>query len=223
MKSVFSASPSPPSSPGAAEGDSGGGCATSASAPRTLCLPVTADDRRIAWLAYLAIALALAENAIPSPLPGVKPGLANIVTLVVLERYGWRTAVWVALLRVVAASLLMGTFLAPAFFLSFAGALASLVVLGASRTLPQRWFGPVTHSVAAALAHMAGQLAVVWLWLIPHAGLALLVPVFALAALLFGTLNGLAAALLLRRFAVQVPQHPPLPRWERAWSKRAAP
>jgi hypothetical protein len=53
-------------------------------------LPVTADDRRIARLAALAIGLTLAEAAIPSPIPGVKPGLANIVILLVLLQYGWR-------------------------------------------------------------------------------------------------------------------------------------
>ncbi|MGB8884626.1 MAG: Gx transporter family protein, partial [Azonexus sp.] len=59
-------------------------------------LTVTAEDRRVAWLATAAVALSLVDAAIPSPLPGVKPGLANIVTLVVLIRYGWATAVWVS-------------------------------------------------------------------------------------------------------------------------------
>jgi len=35
---------------------------------------------------------------------------------------------------------------------------------------------------------------VVYLWLIPHAGIAYLIPVFATAALVFGTVNGLIAA-----------------------------
>ena len=71
-------------------------------------LTVTAEDRRVAWLATAAVALSLVDAAIPSPLPGVKPGLANIVTLVVLIRYGWATAVWVSGLRVLAGSLLLG-------------------------------------------------------------------------------------------------------------------
>ena len=49
-------------------------------------LTVTAEDRRVAWLASAAVGLSLVDAAIPSPLPGVKPGLANIVTLVVLAR-----------------------------------------------------------------------------------------------------------------------------------------
>ena len=168
-------------------------------------LLTTADDHRIAKLAAMALGLTLLEAVIPSPLPGVKPGLANIVTLVVLARFGLRTAVWVSLLRVVAGSVLLGTFLAPTFVLSFSGALASLAALAAAHTLPARWFGPVTLSICAALAHIAGQVAVVFFWLIPHAGVGYLLPVFAAAALLFGTVNGIAAAYLMARLpAAQV-------------------
>jgi heptaprenyl diphosphate synthase len=98
---------------------------------------------------------------------------------------------------VFAASLLFGNFLTPTFVLSLSGALASLAMLALAMHLPARWFGPVSHSIFAAFAHIAGQLLVVRLWLIPHAGLAYLVPVFAAAALIFGTLNGLIAAKLL--------------------------
>jgi heptaprenyl diphosphate synthase len=97
----------------------------------------------------------------------------------------------------VAGSLLLGQFLAPGFFLSLAGALASLAALGFAMHLPARWFGPVSQSLVAAFAHIAGQLAVARLWLVPHDGLFTLLPFFALAALLFGLANGLAAAKLL--------------------------
>lgn len=160
----------------------------------TIKLDTTPEDHRIARLAAVALGLTVLEAAIPSPLPGVKPGLANIVVLIVLARYGWRAAAWVSLLRVVAGSLLMGSFLAPGFFLSLTGAVCSLAALAASRHLPQRWFGAVTHSVLAAFAHIAGQMLVVYLWLIPHSGIAYLIPIFAAASLVFGTVNGLVAA-----------------------------
>ncbi len=159
-----------------------------------ILLSTTAEDHHIARMAALALGLSVLEAAIPSPLPGVKPGLANIVTLIVLARYGWRAAAWVSLLRVVAGSLLFGNFLAPGFFLSFSGALCSLALLAACQHLPRRWFGPVTHSILAAFAHIAGQLLVVYFWLIPNAGVAYLFPIFATAALVFGTVNGLIAA-----------------------------
>jgi heptaprenyl diphosphate synthase len=168
--------------------------AASQNSGTSLSLTASAADHHIARMAALALGLSVLEAAIPSPLPGVKPGLANIVTLIVLERYGWRTAAWVSLLRVLSGGLLMGNFLAPGFFLSLGGALCSLAVLAASQYLPKSWFGPVTQSILAAFAHIAGQLLLVYFWLIPHTGLLYLVPVFACAALVFGTVNGLIAA-----------------------------
>jgi heptaprenyl diphosphate synthase len=161
-------------------------------------LKVTPDDRRIARYAAAAIALTVAEAALPSPLPGVKPGLANIVVLIVLWRHGWRDAAWVSLLRVVAGSLLVSQFLAPGFFLSLTGALASLAVLAGAARLPRSLFGPVTASILAAVAHIGGQLLLARLWLVPHDGVFYLVPVFAASALVFGIVNGLIAAKLLK-------------------------
>jgi heptaprenyl diphosphate synthase len=160
-------------------------------------LPVSADDRRIARLAALAIGLTLAEAAIPSPVPGVKPGLANIVILLVLLQYGWRAAASVSALRVLAGGLLLGSLFAPGFWLSAAGALASLAVLGLAQHLPQRYFGPVSLSVLAAFGHIGGQLALAGWWLLPGAALLKLLPVFAAAALIFGTVNGVITARLL--------------------------
>lgn len=169
----------------------------------TIELTPTPEDRRIARHAAAAIVLTVAEAAIPLPLPGVKPGLANIVTLVVLARWGWREAVWVSLLRVLAGSLLLGQFLAPGFFLSLSGAVASLLVLGIAVRLPKRWFGPVSQSILAAFAHIGAQLVVARLWLVPHDGVFYLLPVFALAAVVFGLVNGLIAARLLRELGAR--------------------
>jgi heptaprenyl diphosphate synthase len=162
-------------------------------------LKPTPDDHRIAAYAAAAITLTIAEAAIPSPLPGIKPGLANIIVLVVLLRHGWRDAAWVSLLRVFAGSLAIGQFLAPGFFLSLTGALTSLVALGLSCRLPPRWFGPVTHSIIGAFAHIGGQLLIARLWLVPHDGVFFLAPLFAVSALLFGMVNGIAASHLISR------------------------
>jgi heptaprenyl diphosphate synthase len=164
-------------------------------------LAVDADDLRIARLAAAAVGLSLIDAAIPMPLPGVKPGIANIVVLMVLARYGWRVAAWVSLLRVVAGALLLGQFLAPGFFLSLSGALMSLLVLAPAARLPARWFGLISWSLLASFAHIAGQLLLARLWLVPHNGLFRLAPIFFLAALVFGIANGLVAARLLKESA----------------------
>ena len=149
-------------------------------------------------LAAVAIGLSLAEAVIPSPLPGVKPGLANIVVLIVLLQHGMRTAIWVSALRVLAGSLLLGSFLSPGFWLSLAGASTSLMVLAVVRYLPRRVFGPVSLSVLAAFGHIGGQLVLAWGWLLPAASIGYLLPVFAAAALIFGAVNGVIVARLLK-------------------------
>jgi heptaprenyl diphosphate synthase len=158
------------------------------------------DDHRVAKLAALAIGLHLVEAILPSPLPGVKPGIANIVTLFVLYRFDFATAAWVSLLRVFAGSLLLGQFLSPTFALSLSGALMSLGILSLAQYLPKQHFGPISLSILGAFAHMAGQLILVRFWLIPHAGVAYLVPLFMAAALLFGVINGLVTSHLLKAY-----------------------
>jgi heptaprenyl diphosphate synthase len=159
----------------------------------------TAEDHHIAKLTALAIGLHILEAVIPSPLPGVKPGIANIVTLFVLYEYGFATAAWVSLLRVFASSLLLGQFLSPTFVLSLSGAIFSLAALYLAQHLPKKIFSAITLSILAAFAHIAGQLIVVRLWLIPHTGVVYLIPIFAIAALLFGFINGLITANLIQK------------------------
>ena len=157
---------------------------------KTINITTTAEDHHIAKLTALAIGLHMLEAVFPSPLPGVKPGIANIVTLYVLYEYGFATAAWVSLLRVFASSLLLGHFLSPTFVLSLSGAIFSLCALFFTQYLPKKYFSAISLSIIAAFAHIAGQLIVVRLWLIPQTGVVYLVPVFAVAALVFGVING---------------------------------
>ena len=149
-------------------------------------------------MAALAIALSMAESVFPSPIPGVKPGLANIVILLVLHQDGIRAAVWVSALRVIAGSLFFGSFLTPTFFLSLSGATCSLLMLMLTSYLPRSLFGPVTHSLLSSIAHIAGQLVIVYLWLMPHKGILYLIPILATAAVVFGMVNGIIAARILK-------------------------
>ena len=75
--------------------------------------------------------------------------------------------------------------------------------------LPGRWFGAVSLSLIAAFCHIAGQLALARLWLIPSDGILYFVPPFALAACLTGLVNGLACSALLRQ--PPSPQEPDTP------------
>lgn len=159
----------------------------------THTLQVTDEDRQIAWLTALAIVIHILESGIPSPLPGIKPGLANVVTLLVLYRFGWRYAAWVSGLRVVAGSLLIGTFMSPTFFLSLSGAIASMIAIGLLWLLPRGWISLYGFSILAAVTHICAQLYVAWMLFVPHAMILRLLPVLIAAGIIFGIFNAIIA------------------------------
>lgn len=152
-------------------------------------------------MAALAITIHVLESALPTPVPGIKPGLANVITLAAMLLWGWRVAAWISLLRVLVGSLFIGTFLTPTFLLSLSGACCSLMVLGVAYISSVKFtaFAPtaVGYGVLAAMAHMLGQfLAAYWLF-IPHKALFHLLPVLMTAALIFGLLSGVITARLV--------------------------
>ena len=159
----------------------------------------TEEDHRIAKLAALAIGIHVLESAIPSPIPGIKPGLANVITLLTFVLYGWRAAVWVSLLRVVIGSVIVGTFFSPTFMLSLSGACASLVVLVVIAGSGGLGLSPIGLSIVAAMAHMAGQFGVAYALFVPHPALLGLLPVLMTAALLFGAVSGVFTCKVLAR------------------------
>lgn len=168
-----------------------------------LRIQTTRQDHLIAWLTALAITIHIAESALPSPVPGVKPGLANVITVICLMQFGWRTAAWVAMLRVLVGSLLIGTFLSPAFALSLAGACATIAVLylaqRLSAQLPALRLGVIGYSLLAAMAHMYAQFCVAYWLFIPHQGLFQLLPVLMTMAVIFGLVSGIIAQHVLNR------------------------
>ncbi len=144
----------------------------------------------LAGYAALAIVIHILEAGLPSPVPGIKPGLANVITLVVMLRHGWALAAWVVLLRVLVSALLLGTFLTPTFLLSAAGAAASLAGLWAvselHRLAGRQLFSAYGLGMISACLHISGQFFVAWKLFVPHPGLLVLLPVLLSASLAFG-------------------------------------
>lgn len=171
----------------------------------TTTLTTNREDHLIAWLAALAIAIHLIEAALPSPIPGIKPGLANVVTVAALILFGWRVATWVSLLRVLVGSLFAGTFLSPTFVLSVSGAVCALMILGLASKLPGVRFGPVGYCILAALAHMSAQFFVAYTLFIHHPGLFTLLPMLMTAAVVFGAISGILTQMALGSLKEQRP------------------
>ena len=116
--------------------------------------------RKLTWMALsiaLAMVMSFIESQIPSfvPIPGVKMGLANIVVVFALYRFGWKEALGISMLRVILVSLLFGHL--ASFFYRFAGALlsfAGMVLLKQSGR-----FSCIAVSVTGGVLHNIGQIA----------------------------------------------------------------
>ncbi|HTO92853.1 MAG TPA: Gx transporter family protein [Bacteroidota bacterium] len=153
---------------------------------------------RIGFLTAAGTALFVLESLIPLPLPFLKVGLANISTLLALLIAGPADAVSVVFLRVLAGSLITGSFLGPAFILAMTAGLAAAAAMALLRTGAGRLFGPVGLSLAGATAHVSTQLALVMLLYVRNAAVAQVFPLLLLTALVGGLVVGLVAARLLR-------------------------
>ncbi len=162
--------------------------------------------RRLVNLALLAAAslvLFLFESVIPAPLPWVRLGLANVMTVTVLFLYGTREAFLLTILRVVLGSLLLGAFLAPAFFLSLGGGLAATAVMAAARALASRSLSIVGVCVLGAVAHNAGQLVILSAFFLRGPDAVHLLPYLTLSATLLGAFTGFAARALVGYLAAR--------------------
>lgn len=153
----------------------------------------------LALLGALAIVLHTVEAAIPSPLPWVKIGLANVVTLVTIPLFGGSAALAVTVVRVVVGSMITGTFLGPSFIISLtSGVVATLAMITAHHFFT-RAFSLAGVSVIGAYAHSFTQVMVVYLLLIRHKEIFYILPFFLSMSLLMGLATGLAAIILEKK------------------------
>ena len=156
--------------------------------------------KRLAVLAmFTAIALTIfvAEAQIPPvvPIPGVKLGLANIVTLIAMVMLGRREAGLILLVRIAMGSVFTGG--VSAFIFSIAGgALAYAVMCMTLRPFSGKLLWVV--SVFGAVAHNLGQLCAAVL-ITKTASLFLYAPVLLASAIVTGVFTGFAAMYLIRR------------------------
>ena len=157
------------------------------------------DKHRIAILAAYALALHGFESLLPTPIPWLKLGLTNIITLAALILYGFRTALLVTLILVVLASIFIGTFLGPAFILSAGGSISSVIAMGLSMKLFKNLFGTVGISLIGALFHNIAQLSLAYFLFIQRIEAVLIIaPLIVLIGTVTGIINGIISDILIK-------------------------
>ena len=151
----------------------------------------------LALLTALALIIFVVELQLPSltPIPGIKLGLANIVTVFAVYRYRAGEAALVLLARIILGSLFSGNMMAIMYSLA-GGALCLLVMLLLKKVIPVKhmWL----CSVFGAVLHNTGQVAVACavtgtVWIVWY------LPVLVLSGCVAGAFTGLCAQLVVSR------------------------
>jgi heptaprenyl diphosphate synthase len=145
---------------------------------------------RLGLLVAVAATLQIAESLVPKPLPWLRLGLANAVTLFVLVRVGFSAALAVALLRVLLSGLLLGTLGSPPFLLSAAGGTLACLAMAIALRAASPPLSLLGVSVVGAAAHGVGQLAVLGVLVGGGEAILALAPVLLASAVPLGLLTG---------------------------------
>ncbi len=149
-------------------------------------------------LISMAIILSYVERLIPVgiviPLPGIKLGLANIITIFALFYLDIKAAVTINLLRCAISSLLFGGLMT--FFFSFTGAMASLLVMILLKKGYEKYFSIIGISIAGAAAHNVGQLLLAYI-ILKSGGVFGYLTLLLLASLVTGLLTAVVAGSII--------------------------
>ena len=139
----------------------------------------------------LSLIIFALESVIPPlvPVPGIKLGLSNIITLILIREYSARDTLLVLLARILLASFLFGQ--AISLLYSLAGGLLSLgAMLLVNRLLNRRYL--FLTSTVGGLFHNLGQLLIA-LFLTQVIGVLAYLPFLILSGIVTGLFTGLCA------------------------------
>ena len=151
----------------------------------------------LSLLTAIALTIFMVEAQIPAlvPVPGVKMGLSNIVTVFAVFALGPAEGAAVLFVRIFLGAVFAGNF--STIFYSAAGGLCAILVtilLKKILTNKQLWVA----GACGAVAHSIGQMAMAIL-LTGTPGLVLYLPVMIVISILTGCFTGLCAQFLVNR------------------------
>lgn len=150
----------------------------------------------LALFTALAMIIFAVESAIPPivAIPGIKLGLSNIITLIILRLYTKKDAFLVLLARILLSTLLFGQ--AMSLMYSLAGGICCFLSMCLINRLLQGHFLYLT-SITGAIFHNLGQIAVAWL-VTAVSGVLAYLPFLLLSGVITGLFTGLCAQFTLR-------------------------
>lgn len=149
----------------------------------------------------LSMVLSYVEFLVPFSfaVPGVKLGLANIVTMFALYRLGKTQALVLSLVRVLLVSLLFGN--AFALLYSLSGAVLSYLMM--LLFIKTGRFGPIGVGIVGGVSHNVGQILCAML-LLETKRIVYYLPVLLISGTLAGLVIGLLAGMLVNRIGNKI-------------------
>lgn len=141
----------------------------------------------------LIVFLIEAQIPLPIAIPGVKLGIANVITLFAIWMLGWKEAGAILIVRIILGNLIVGNVMAMLY--SMAGGLLCWIIMSLLKPIMkqnQMWI----MSVLGALGHNAGQLGVA-VWISGTVGMLWYAPVLLLAGIVTGAFTGKCTELVL--------------------------
>jgi len=153
---------------------------------------------RLSLFLSMALTLGMIENTLPPlPIPGVKLGLANIVTIIVFFTDGVNEAFFITILRVIVISILQGSLFSINFYISVGGAIISIFSLYLLYLLFQKDVSPVSVSAVSAFCHISGQLLTVYI-LMNTPEIIHLFPLIGILGTVTGVITGTISAYIMK-------------------------
>lgn len=155
--------------------------------------------KKIAYLGiYIALALIFSyvESFIPISIgiPGIKLGLANIVTVLMLYTYGAVGALAIGVLRVILSGFMFGNMFSIIY--SLAGCLLSFCVMYIIKRVGK--FNIISVSVVGGVSHNIGQL-IVAAFVVDTYSILYYIPVLIIAGVITGLVIGVVSTEIVAR------------------------
>ncbi len=148
---------------------------------------------RLSMLLSISIILNILESFIPIfNFPGIRIGLANIITLIVLYTYGSKDAIYISILRVLLVGILRTGLFSVAFYFSLFGSIFSIISMIIFKKTKLSIIGV---SIVGSIMHNVGQI-IAALFLI-NTNLIYYMPILLITSIITGTIIGFISKELL--------------------------
>ena len=152
---------------------------------------------QMALLSAIALTIFMVEAQIPAlvPIPGVKLGLANIVTVFAVFAMGPKEASAILFVRIFLGAVFAGNF-STIFYSAAGGALAILVTILLRKILTEKqlWVAGIMGAIAHSIGQMAMAVAIT-----QTVGLVSYLPLMIVCSIITGLFTGLCAQFMLDR------------------------